>query len=123
MISNKAWGTTSLIWSGNNVEIHRIEVLEGGFCSKHLHEYKYNMFYVESGELEIDIVKQIGYEIAEDIIDKTILNKGESTIVEPKQYHLFKAIKNTIAYEIYFVELPKEDIKRMNCGGIMKRER
>ena len=31
------------------LEFHRIEMEATGVCSKHLHEYKWNGFYVESG--------------------------------------------------------------------------
>ena len=120
MKENKIWGITQPVWIGNNVEIHRIEIKAGGYCSKHLHEHKYNMFYVEYGELEISIWKEHGYEQAEDIIDRTIIIDDESTIIDPKQYHMFKAIKDTVAYEIYWISLDKDDIKRMNQGGIMK---
>lgn len=120
MKENKVWGITSPIWNGNNVEFHRIEVKEGGYCSKHLHEHKFNMFYVEYGELEISIWKEHGYEKDEDMIDKTIIVDDESTIIEPKQYHMFKALKDTVAYEIYWVSLEKDDIKRMNQGGLIR---
>ena len=33
----KVWGGTQLLFSKNNVEIHRIETVSGGYCSKHKH--------------------------------------------------------------------------------------
>ena len=42
MIAGKVWGNTQLIHSNGVLEFHRIEVNEGGKCSKHKHKYKYN---------------------------------------------------------------------------------
>lgn len=109
---SKFWGNTELIWSGSNVEIHRIEVLKGGFCSEHKHETKYNMFYVENGELEISIWNDNG------IIDNTVIRNGESTSVSPGIFHKFMALSDTIAYEIYYTELNNTDIIRRTVGGM-----
>ena len=55
--AGKVWGKTANIFSNPNFEVHRIEVNKGGYCSKHKHKYKFNAFYVESGELDIIIYK------------------------------------------------------------------
>ena len=108
----KIWGETQSLFNKNNVEIHRIETKKGGYCSKHKHNYKYNCFYVEKGKLEITVWCN-GY----DLVDKTILSTGEATTVPPTEYHMFKALEDTVCYEIYWVELSKDDIVRENCGG------
>ena len=36
--------------------------------------------------------------------------------VKPGEYHLFKANKDTIAFEIYWPELLSEDIQRRSVG-------
>jgi len=110
---NKIWGTTSPIFCLNNVEVHRIEINTGGYCSKHIHKHKYNMFFVESGKLE---VKQ--WQADSELIDRTILSTGEQTIVSPGVPHQFHALENTIAYELYWVSLEGEDIIRETHGGI-----
>ena len=53
----KIWGETSPIFNKNNVEIHRIEIKKGGYCSKHKHEHKFNAFFVEKGKLQISVWK------------------------------------------------------------------
>lgn len=113
-IQGKIWGKTQEIFHFNNVEIHRIEAKANSFCSKHKHNHKHNMFFVESGVLMIDIWKN-DY----DLLDKTTLTKGESTVVKPGEYHRFTAIEDTIAYEIYWTELLSDDITRKDCGGTM----
>ena len=81
----KKYGKTANIFSNPNFEVHRIEVNKGGYCSKHKHKYKFNAFYVESGELEIIIYKN-DY----DLVDTTVLKAGDMTIAKPGEYHSFK---------------------------------
>lgn len=114
MKESKIWGETSHVWNGNNVEVHRIDIIHGGYCSKHKHDFKYNMFYVETGELMIDVWKD------NNIVDNTHIAAGESTTVAPGQYHRFTATVPTVAYEIYWVELQTPDIIREDQGGILE---
>lgn len=114
----KIWGSTCCLMIKNNVEIHRIEVNKGGFCSEHKHEHKWNAFFVESGVLEIIIYRQDAGQIIED---KTVLCAGESTYIEPGVYHKFRAVESTIAFETYWTELSPTDIIRKNVGGNMEQ--
>jgi len=111
---SKIWGETAKLFTKNNVEIHRIEINKGGYCSEHLHEYKYNQFFVESGEIEVTIFRDNGIE------ETTILKDYDQTTVPPKLIHKFKANKDTIAYEIYWVAMEGTDIIRRTVGGIDK---
>lgn len=111
-IHGKVWGHTSPIFCHNNVEVHRIEGVAGGYSSKHLHRAKYNKFFVESGVLCIKIWKSYG------LVDETILRAGQSCIVPPGQHHQFKVLEDAVAYEIYWVELDVDDIEREDSGGI-----
>jgi hypothetical protein len=113
-IQGKIWGQTSSLFDKNNVEIHRIECNKNGFCSKHKHISKYNMFFIEKGKLEISVWKN-DY----NLIDKTIISFQQTCIVRPQEYHLFKCLEdNTVAFEIYWVEIDKNDIERESIGGI-----
>jgi mannose-6-phosphate isomerase-like protein (cupin superfamily) len=111
-IQGKVWGNTSSLFEKNNVEIHRIEAKMGSYCSRHKHEYKYNMFFLEAGEMQIEVWKN-DY----DLVDITTLFPGNSTTVSPGEYHIFRAIKDSICFEIYWVELSNKDIIRENVGG------
>lgn len=111
-IQGKVWGKTQNLFNKNNVEIHRIKTKQGGFCSKHRHKHKYNMFYVESGKIEIEVWKN-NY----NLIDKTIISEGELTTVLPMEYHRFRSLEDSIVYEIYWVELCENDIDREDVGG------
>ena len=112
-IAGKVWGQTELVHANGVLEFHRIEYKAKGTCSKHKHKYKFNAFYVESGELEIIIYKN-DY----DLVDTTVLKAGDMTIAKPGEYHSFKANAKTICYEFYWVELNHDDIERESVGGI-----
>jgi len=112
--AGKIWGTTQEFFNKNNVSIHRIEVKDGGFCSLHLHKHKNNIFLVEQGSLKVEIYRK---DAGSDIIDETILGPGDIMNVEPGLLHKFEALEDTIAFEIYYVELT-DDIERRNVGGV-----
>jgi quercetin dioxygenase-like cupin family protein len=111
MKQGKIWGETKELFNKNNVSIHRIKVKKGSCCSKHYHDHKHNIFFVESGKLMIQEWKN-----EYDLIDTTILSAGEMCAVPPKNYHKFIGIENSVVYEIYFVELDGEDIIREDVG-------
>lgn len=114
-IQGKIWGTTSIIFSKNNVEVHRIVGESSSYSSKHKHDHKYNMFFVEEGHMVIDIWKDYG------LVDSTILLKGQSCTVEPGLYHRFNIIQPSVAYEFYWVQLDVGDIIREDVGGILEK--
>ena len=110
--AGKVWGETALIHANGVLEFHRIEANAGTFCSKHLHEFKWNGFYVESGELLIR-VWQKDY----DLCDETYLKPGDFMQVKPGLYHSFEAVEDTVAFELYWAEFSHDDIQRETVGG------
>ena len=115
-IQGKVWGKTSCLFSKSNVEVHRIEANKGGYCSKHSHRSKWNQFYVESGELRVSIYK------SGELVDSTDLTGGMTTSVAPGEVHQFEALKDTVAYEIYWTELEPADISRLDIGGVRNKD-
>ncbi len=115
IVRGKVWGNTSMIFSKNNVEISRIEIKKGGFCSKHKHDHKFNLFFIENGKLLVTIYREDSGSVIED---KTEVASGGITYVEPTLFHCFEALEDTVAYEIYWVEIEKEDIIRETVGGM-----
>lgn len=111
MHAGKVWGTTELIEANGVLEFHRIEMLKGGVCSKHLHEYKWNGFYVESGKMLVR-VWQKDY----NLVDETILAAGQYTKVKPGVYHQFECLESGVAFELYWAEFNHNDIKRETVG-------
>jgi len=113
MKAGKVWGETKALLQNPVVEFHRIEVVKGGECSTHKHSYKWNGFFIEKGEMEIQVFKN-DY----DLVDKTTLHKGDFMAVKPGEYHLFRAITDCIAFEIYWPEMLSEDIQRKSVGKV-----
>ena len=114
-IQGKVWGTTSLLFCKNNVEIHRITGKKGGYCSKHKHEHKYNLFFVEKGCLRIKIWKKYG------LVDETELIANQICIVDPGDFHMFAVLEDdTIALEVYWVDMDSGDIVREEQGGFIE---
>ena len=115
MRQGKIWGFTTEIFRNALFSAHHIEVNEGGFCSEHCHEHKYNQFYVISGKLEITIWREKNKKP-----DVTIIEAGQSTAVSPGFFHKFKGLIKCDAIEHYQVLLNEPDIKRRTVGGMDK---
>lgn len=113
MKQGKVWGNTQTIFKNDNFEVHRIEAKKAGYSSEHLHQYKYNGFFVESGKLCIRTWKK-DY----DLVDETIITTGEFTQVSPGEIHQFEALEDSIAYEIYWSHGIDADIIRCSVGGV-----
>ena len=109
-VQGKIWGTTQCIFRHNNVEMHRIRVDAGGFCSEHRHNHKWNRFFIISGKIKITIFRENGQ-------DETVLTDGQCTDAYPDGYHVFEALEDTDAIEIYWVTLDPDDIERRTTGG------
>jgi quercetin dioxygenase-like cupin family protein len=109
-IQGKVWGTTQTVFSGNNVEVHRIFAKKGWHCSKHRHKGKYNLFYVESGRLRV-ITDRHG------LTDTTEIGPSQTTVCAPGDYHRFEALEDSWVLEVYWVTLDPHDIERADSGG------
>ncbi len=110
-VQGKVWGKTFALFNKNNVEVHYITTLKGGYCSKHLHATKYNKFIVFDGELKITVWKG-------DQEDITILTAGEECTVAPGDLHMFECLEDCQALEVYWTELNANDIERFSAGGM-----
>ncbi len=112
-IEKKPWGTSRILFTTANVEVYRIEVDTGGYCSRHMHLSKHNLFYVESGELHVQTF--------EPELSTKILLSGDILSIPPNILHQFYAKLHTIALEIYHVEMVPDDIIRFSVGGLDAR--
>ena len=108
----KIWGTTQLLFKSGSTEVHHIEARAGGYCSRHKHQTRTNQFFVIEGLLAIALWE------AADQIDITILGPGEQTTIPIGQDHLFVALEDTKAIEIYQAKCMAEDIDRKWHGGL-----
>ena len=96
------------------IEVHRIKINPHSFCSMHKHEFKWNMFYVVKGQLNIEVRKN-DY----DLVDVTELYQGQFTSVRPNEYHKFVSKDVPVeALEIYYLNSISDDIIRETVGGV-----
>ena len=112
-IAGKVWGQTELVHANGVLEFHRREYKAKGTCSKHKHNFKWNGFFVESGEMIVR-VWQNDY----DLVDETILKAGDFTQVKPGAYHQFEGVKDGVAFELYWAEFNHDDISRETVGYV-----
>ena len=119
MKSGKSWGSTVALLSVPGVEVHRIEIEPGGFCSRHHHKTKFNAFIVEEGVIEVLVWKDHG------LVDKTELFAQDVMSVPPGEDHQFKnnSISRAIVYEVYWSQMDPSDIVRKSQGGTAKKAR
>lgn len=116
----KAWGVSTTICAVSSFEVQRINVMAGGYCSRHKHLKRHNLFYVEYGKLVLHI-----FESNTDNCVKVLIDTGEQYLVGPGVEHMFEnpEVTSVIAYEIYWDEninglVLSEDIVRFSIGGI-----
>jgi len=108
----KIWGTTQLLFKSGSTEVHLIEARAGGYCSRHKHQTRTNQFFIIDGLLAIALWDGRPH------ADITILAPGESTTIPISQDHLFVALEDTKAIEIYQAKCMAEDIDRKWHGGL-----
>lgn len=115
MKQGKVWGETSCLIRNANTELHFIRVTKGGYCSTHLHRHRWNWFFVITGRLEVTVERTDS-----GTVDHTILKAGQSTKVPPGYMHEFEALEDTVALELYWVEMAGSDIEREKSGGMRR---
>jgi len=111
MKAGKVWGITRLIEANCALEFHRVDMKKGGTSSKHLHEFKCNGWFTESGKALIR-VWQKDY----NLIDETIIGPGEYIKIKPGLYHQFECLEDGVAFEIYWAEFNHNDVVRETTG-------
>jgi len=112
----KLWGTTQMAFAYNGTEAHAITVEQGGYCSRHFHEHKWNRFLVLSGKLAV----RIFWGTDDNKVDETVLMPGQVTDVPPGVRHEFEGLEDTLAVEFYWTVLDAGDIDREGSQGGMK---
>lgn len=99
----KAWGETTEVWRDSYVEVHRARIEKGGESSVHYHDHRVNLFFVESGEIEVRTFEP----------SRTfLLGPGSRFLVSARMKHQFHAIKDSIVYEVYWPVM-HDDIVRL----------
>jgi len=112
MRAGKVWGTTEEVEKNTSMEFHRLEFKSGYVCSEHLHETKWNGFFVESGEM----IVRVWQNDRPDEPDETRLLAGDYMKVPPSTWHQFEGVISGIAFEVYWSEFNGDDIIRRTTG-------
>ena len=112
MKAGKIWGQTELIHANGVLEFHRIEFKKGFKCSEHEHKFKWNGFFVESGEMIVRVWQE-----DQGLVDETVLKAGDFTQVKPGKIHQFEGLKDGIAFEWYWADFIHDDIVRRTAGS------
>lgn len=109
--AGKCWGSTLAVEQNGFTELHHASINKGKRCSKHIHRFKWNGFYVLSGELLIRVWQSSG------LIDETKLGPGQYTKVAPGIPHRFECLEDCELIELYWPEMHHNDIVREDMGG------
>tara|TARA_S200002703_G_scaffold20667_5_gene17113 strand:+ start:79453 stop:79773 length:321 start_codon:yes stop_codon:yes gene_type:complete len=104
-MTRKVWGSTELIFNNETTTVHRAFINKGGQSSRHYHKHKTNLFYIESGFINVTIWDESG---KRDVF----LRKNEKLSIKPNIWHKFTAIQESVILEIYDVSIDIEDIVR-----------
>jgi len=119
MKTGKVWGETTRIFKCATGSSHFLRIIKGGYCSKHKHEQKTNIFYVIRGRLQISVWNE---GVGENMEDKTVLTSGQKTIVPIGVFHKFEALTNVECVESYEFRFTGEDIVRETIGGMRDKK-
>lgn len=111
----KKWGIKIPVFTSQTANVDLLIIEPRGFCSKHKHFQKHNLFYVISGELLVQV--QLKDRIAEHI-----LTAGKQLLIKSGYFHQFIANTEVMCIEVAFVTLSEDDIYRLDEGGIKLQE-
>jgi len=121
----KPWGRTRELAP----DVHEIEVVKGGFCSAHKHEFKANDFTILSGDLTVLVSDQPEplTLTGPGVINVVLLSRENphglhGLTIPAGVWHQFIARTAVRAVEIYTAAPPNvvdaNDIVRANQGGV-----
>jgi len=113
----KVWGRTRHILATDDVSIWDLDVLAGGYCSKHRHATRANLFVVVSGTVDVEMWFPNG--------KPTVwrLTAGAKAVlrVPAGVWHRFTAVEASRLVEMYMPDggaLDEADIEREDVGGL-----
>lgn len=115
-VVNKLWGKTWPVTFTPQVEVWYLDIVKGGYSSKHCHRRKNNEFFVVSGRLLVYV-----YENKEEEQHETrLLLGGQKFAVPIDRWHRFEAVTPVQCIETYWpeMELLLTDIERVDVGGV-----
>ncbi len=125
MIIEKPWGSSERLIHDYTVQLERIQIVKGGYSSKHWHKRKRNLFWVTSGKLAIYtfVFNKDGPHVEPHKVARSwLLTPANAPLcIEPDIIHQFVALERTLCYEMYVAgggHVEPEDIVRLSANGI-----
>jgi len=85
----KKWGEEIWVVNTNLYCFKKLILNKGHRCSLHHHQKKDETFYIEKGEVLMEVGKT-----------KRIMKKGDSVRIKPKVLHRFTGLKKSMIYEV-----------------------
>jgi quercetin dioxygenase-like cupin family protein len=86
-------------------------------CSFHKHTSKFNLFYVNEGELYIKLDNGVSVEVH-------VIKEGSSFTTPPMQMHEFQTRDAaTVITEVMYVKYDPNDIDRETLGGPLNEQK
>lgn len=106
-MEKKIWGKKERLIETASTVVDLLTLEKDSFCSWHYHDFKYNMFFVLEGIVEIKMET-----------DLKMLDAHSFFVVEPKIKHQFIARSDAKLLEIMFTKpVLEQDIIRLVQGG------
>lgn len=117
MIKGKLWGTSETLLALPGLEVHRIQVVKGGYCSWHKHDSKWNAFVLVEGSLTIERGDEYTIQPEREAL---VMQPGDLTTLPPGEWHRFvnDSKRQCLALEVYYPAALSEDIVRGSVGGV-----
>jgi mannose-6-phosphate isomerase-like protein (cupin superfamily) len=113
----KAWGRKRRIAEGHDYIVEELEILPGGFCSRHFHRKTRNLFLVLTGWLVVTTKDDDGPALAVQ------LSRNSGYSVSPMVVHKFSAGDGATVIEISQTSdgsaYDPGDIERLDAGGVI----
>ena len=119
----KAWGRFTRLHLDDRSELRRTEIVEGGFCSRHFHNTKAEVFTVLSGSLLVKLFAGRDNRVITQTGSSVIATAQTGPVYVPaKMVHQFLALTDVVAYEFYrSVEgelMQPDEIHRFSESGV-----
>lgn len=114
----KCWGEATHIFTDHHCAVSYLKVIEGSRCSKHVHRWRANQFFVTYGKI---VVEEFDCQL--NFIRATFLTSGQAYTVPSRVPHRFRVIESGEVIEIYWSDIiggsvRLDDIERFDEGGV-----
>jgi len=111
----KVWGRVCHIFESENAAVSHLEVKAGYRCSRHYHQHRANMFYVQEGKIVVEVWNGWTRTMAD-------LVPGYMLVVPSKIEHRFNVVESGKLIEVYWPDQEGgkcefDDIVRLESGG------